>query len=75
MIQKRQCGECGSTSIYTTLVSAGGGYAPDLLPGAHPWWRGGKLEVYVCTQCGLLQQFVPMDALDDVRESGKFKAL
>ncbi len=74
MKTKRKCGECGHSSIYTTTVSAGGGgSAPDLLPGAHPWWKGGKLEVYVCGACGHFQYFVPSDALRFVRESKKFK--
>ena len=75
MKRTRQCSACGGTEIYTTEVSAGGGYAPDLLPGAHPWWRSGKLEIYVCTTCGLLQHYVPDGDLDEVRESKKFRRL
>jgi hypothetical protein len=67
-----RCGECGGSDIRTTTVSAGGGYAPDLLPGAHPWWRSGKLEVYICCLCGSFRYFVPDDALSEVRESSKF---
>ena len=74
MKAKRKCGECGDSNIYTTTVSAGGGgHSPDLLPGAHPWWKGGKLEVYVCGACGHFQYFVPSDTLRLVRESRKFK--
>jgi hypothetical protein len=73
MKRTRRCGECGGTHIRTTTVSAGGGYAPDLLPGAHPWWKAGKLEVFVCAACGHFQLFVPSDLLPAVLESEKFK--
>jgi hypothetical protein len=67
-----RCSECAGTDIRMTKVSAGGGYAPDLLPGAHPWWKSGRLEVYVCCSCGHFQYFVPEEALPEVRESEKF---
>lgn len=57
------------------MVSAGGGYAPDLLPGAHPWWKGGQLEAYVCCTCGHFQYFVPEAALAKLVESEEFKLL
>jgi hypothetical protein len=72
MRETKKCSECGGSRIRTTTVSAGGGYAPDLLPGAHPWWRSGKLEVYVCCLCGHFQLFVPRDDLDEVLSSSKF---
>ncbi|HYJ89332.1 MAG TPA: hypothetical protein VEW46_24940 [Pyrinomonadaceae bacterium] len=48
----KKCSECGGSEIYRTVINAGGGYAPDMLPGAHPWWRGGHMEIYVCGGCG-----------------------
>jgi len=71
----KRCGECGASNIRTTTVSAGGGHAPDLLPGAHPWWKSGKLEVYVCCACGNSQYFVPREDLQKVLESDKFVAV
>jgi hypothetical protein len=73
MKRTKRCGECGGTDIRMTTVSAGGGYAPDLLPGAHPWWKGGRLEVYVCCTCGSFQFFVPEEMLTEVAESEKFR--
>jgi hypothetical protein len=73
MKQTRCCNECGGKDIRTTTVSAGGGYAPDLLPGTHSRWKGGKIEVFVCATCGYFQFFVPSDALASVRESDEFK--
>ena len=69
----KRCSECGASNIRVTEVSAGGGYAPDLLPGAHPWWKGGKLEVYICCNCGHFQYFVPAAALKEVQASDKFE--
>ena len=75
MKRTRKCGECGSSDIRTATVSAGGGYAPDLLPGAHVWWKSATLEVYVCCTCGHFQYFVPDAVLPMVRASKKFKAI
>jgi predicted nucleic-acid-binding Zn-ribbon protein len=72
MKQTRNCNECGGTNIRTTTVAAGGGHQ-DLLPGAHPWWKGGKLEVFVCATCGYFQFFVPSDVLANVIASEEFK--
>ena len=74
MKHSRKCGECGGSDIRMAKVPAGGGHAPDLLPGAHPWWRRGRLEVYVCCTCGYFQYFVPESELAMVRESGRFKS-
>jgi hypothetical protein len=72
MKRSKKCGECGGSKIRMTRVSAGGGYAPDLLPGAHSWWKSGKLEIYVCCKCGHLQYFVPDDAIGAVVKSKSF---
>jgi len=69
----KQCPECGSRGIYTTQVAARGGYGPDLLPGVHPWYRTGKLDVYVCGKCGYYQLFVPDKDIPGVKSSKKFK--
>jgi hypothetical protein len=73
MKQTRRCSECGATDIRTATVPAGGGHAPDLLPGAHSFWRQAKLEVYICAACGYFQYFVPREFLGKVIESEKFK--
>ncbi|HJQ39982.1 MAG TPA: hypothetical protein VKB93_22795 [Thermoanaerobaculia bacterium] len=73
MKRSRKCPECGGSDIRMTTVWSGGGHSPDLLPGVHPWWKSGQLEVYVCCACGYFQYFVPERFLSKVRESGKFK--
>jgi hypothetical protein len=75
MKKNKRCPECEGTNIRMATVGAGGGYAPDLLPGAHPWWKGAALEVYVCCTCGYFQYFVPEEALARVVESKKFQPL
>lgn len=69
----KKCSECGGGEIYRTVISAGGGHAPDMLPGAHPWWRGGKMEVYVCGKCGHYQFFVPQEHLENIKQLKKFE--
>jgi hypothetical protein len=75
MKKTKRCNECGATDIRMTVVSSGGGHAPDLLPGAHPWWRSGKLEVYVCCACGYFQYFVPEESIPEIMQSEKFSPM
>lgn len=69
----KKCSECGGSEIYRTVISSGGGHAPDMLPGAHPWWRGGKMEIYVCGGCGHYQFFVPAEYLANIKQLKKFQ--
>jgi hypothetical protein len=71
------CPNCGSAELYVCVkpVPSGGGYAPDLLPGLHPWFRGAKLRNVLCASCGLLRQFADEAAREIVRTSGKWRRL
>ena len=71
----RKCSECKGTEIYRAEVGSGGGYAPDMLPGTHAWWRSGKFEVYVCGACGHYQLFVPARALVEIKREKTFKKM
>lgn len=75
MKRTKKCSECGAKEIYGTVIGSGGGYAPDMLPGAHEWWREGKMEVYVCGSCGHYQFFVPEKYLVKLKHSRKFTKL
>jgi DNA-directed RNA polymerase subunit RPC12/RpoP len=70
--KSKQCPECDSRGIYKTQIDSKGGYGPDLLPGVHPWYRTGKLEVYVCGRCGYYQLFVLDKDLPALADSQKF---
>lgn len=56
-------------------IVSGGGYAPDLLPGLHPWYGGGRLHVVLCGDCGLHRQFAEPDARARLRTSPKWRRL
>jgi hypothetical protein len=71
------CANCGGRQLYVTNkpVSAGGGYAPDLLPGLHPWYRGGRLQLVLCADCGLLHAFADPRAVESLPLSGRWRRL
>lgn len=71
------CPNCGGRDLYVTKkpISSGGGYAPDLLPGLHAWFRAGKLMAVLCADCGLYRQFADSDARARVRSSPKWQKL
>jgi len=53
----KTCRNCGSEELYSKKVHSGGFYGPNLLPLgmlASPMFR-----VEVCTDCGLVEWFVP----------------
>jgi hypothetical protein len=71
------CPNCGGRDLYVTTkpISSGGGYAPDLLPGLHAWFRAGKLRAVLCADCGLYRQFADEDARLAVRSSSRWQKL
>jgi hypothetical protein len=54
-------------------VSAGGGYAPNYLPGLGRFWRAEKFNVVVCEDCGLTRFFASTDACARLASSTKWK--
>ena len=74
---KPTCPECGGSDLYETVkpVPSGGGYAPDLLPGLHPWYRAARLRVVVCAGCGLHRQFASEEAQRMLRHSPKWRRM
>jgi DNA-directed RNA polymerase subunit RPC12/RpoP len=69
------CTNCGSTRLYKSkhAVSAGGGYAPNYLPGLGSFWRSERLDVIVCHECGLTRFFASPEARRRVSSSPKWE--
>jgi predicted nucleic-acid-binding Zn-ribbon protein len=59
------CPNCQSHDQYRSKeVGAGGGHAPNYLPGLGRWYAAAKLTVVVCRSCGLTRFFASQEALD-----------
>ena len=56
------CSNCGGGNLYSSKVSAGGGYAPNYLPRLGTWWAAAKFDVVVCGDCGLARFFADEQA-------------
>lgn len=71
------CPACGGKDLYVTIktISGGGGYAPDLLPDLHRWFKPGSFRVVLCADCGLHRMFAEPEARQAVRSSKKWQRL
>jgi len=72
------CPGCNGRRVYASKeISAGGGHAPDYLPGlGQNWWSGAaKLTVVVCADCGLIRSFAGEDALRKLPDSKHWRKL
>ena len=70
------CPECGNSNVYAGgEVSAGGGYAPNYLPGLGTFFSSAKFTVLVCRDCGLTRFFASKEALGKLPDSGKWHKL
>jgi len=59
----KPCPNCGSGELFRSRpVSAGGGHAPNYLPGLGTWYRAEKFDVVVCQACGLTRFFASEEA-------------
>jgi predicted nucleic-acid-binding Zn-ribbon protein len=68
------CPECGASQIYRAEdISAGGGYAPNYLPGLGKVWRAARFDVLVCRSCGFTRWFARAEARQNLAESKKWK--
>ena len=73
MARTSTCPECGHNNLYSsTEVSAGGGHAPNYLPGLGSFWSAAKFTLVVCKDCGLSRFFASRDALGKLSESTKW---
>lgn len=70
------CPNCGKSNLYYSKpVSAGGGYAPNYLPGLGIFWSAGKFNVVVCQDCGLTRFFAGPDATAKLATNKKWMRL
>ena len=57
------CPNCQSNDQYRSKeVGAGGGHAPNYLPGLGKWYAAAKFTVVVCRSCGLTRFFASEEA-------------
>jgi predicted RNA-binding Zn-ribbon protein involved in translation (DUF1610 family) len=70
MAQTKPCPECGSDKIYRYKkpIAAGGGYAPQLLPGISTF-SAGKMLPIVCTNCGFVRFFAADETFAKIETS------
>lgn len=68
------CPNCEGTRLFKSArpVSAGGGYAPNYLPGLGSIWKAPKVDVVVCQDCGLSRFFASRDARARLGASNKW---
>jgi predicted nucleic-acid-binding Zn-ribbon protein len=70
------CPECGQANLYSSdEVSAGGGYAPNYLPGLGNLLLAAKFRMIVCRDCGLTRFFASKAALAKLPDSGKWRKI
>jgi len=59
------CPNCGQEKQYQSReIAAGGGHAPNYLPGLGGFLRTGKFVVVLCGSCGLARFFAQREALE-----------
>jgi len=70
------CPNCGSRALYKSgNVSAGGGHAPNYLPGLGSFWNSEQFYLVICRDCGLTRFFARPEARAKISESNKWKPL
>ena len=67
------CPNCGSKNQYRSKeVSAGGGHAPNYLPGLGSFWKAEMFTLVVCSDCGSTRFFARAEAAAKVKASAKW---
>ncbi len=70
------CPNCGSKELYRSdEVSAGGGHAPNYLPGLGNFFFSERFNLVVCRDCGLTRFFARSSARAKLPDSKKWKRL
>ena len=67
------CPNCGGNQLYQSdPISAGGGHAPNYLPGLGSFFRAEQFLLVLCRDCGLTRFFARPEALAKLGESAKW---
>jgi predicted nucleic-acid-binding Zn-ribbon protein len=67
------CPNCASKQLYKSQdVSAGGGHAPNYLPGLGGFFSAEKFTLVLCGVCGLTRFFARPTAMAKLSESKKW---
>jgi len=70
------CPGCGGRTLYSgPATSAGGGHAPNYLPGLGRFFSSAKFVLVVCRDCGLTRFYAQPEARAELKESGKWKLI
>ena len=70
------CPNCGGRTLYRGPdTSAGGGHAPNYLPGLGSFLRTARFTLVVCRDCGLTRFFVSPEARQKLKESTRWKSI
>ncbi len=69
------CPNCGGKHLYKSKkgVSAGGGYAPNYLPGLGSFWSAEHFDIVLCNDCGLTRFFASTEARAKLSTSTKWE--
>jgi len=68
------CPNCGGSNQYRSrAVSAGGGHAPNYLPGLGSFFRAERFHLVVCKDCGLTRFFARREATDKLATTDKWE--
>lgn len=71
---KVPCPGCGGRNLFESKpVSAGGGHAPDHLPGLGTFWVASQFTVVLCQDCGLMRSFAVPQGIAKLSQSKKWK--
>jgi predicted nucleic-acid-binding Zn-ribbon protein len=74
MEQLAPCPECRGNTLYESKpISAGGGHAPNYLPGLGRFVISARFVLVVCRDCGLTRFFASPDARQKLKESRHWK--
>jgi hypothetical protein len=69
------CPNCGGGNLFRSRksVSAGGGYAPNYLPGLGSFFMAGRFRLVVCRDCGLTRYFAEPKAVGRLADSSRWE--